>query len=80
MDGQDSIEQMSFEQAMAELERTVDRLESGDTPLEESIKLFEYGSRLKKRCETTLKAAQEKIETITLNAGGEADGTSEAPF
>lgn len=80
MNDQDSIEQLSFEAAMAELEKTVDRLESGDTPLDESIRLFEYGSRLKKRCETTLKAAQEKIDTITLNANGEPSDTESTPF
>ncbi len=80
MNDQDSIEQLSFEEAMAELEKTVDRLESGDTPLDESIRLFEYGSRLKKRCETTLKAAQEKIDTITLNANGEPSDMESTPF
>lgn len=80
MTEQERIETMSFEEAMAELERTVDRLESGDTPLDESIKLFEYGSQLKKRCETTLKAAQEKIEKITLDADGVPAGVEEAPF
>ncbi|MCE2523641.1 MAG: exodeoxyribonuclease VII small subunit [Rhodobacteraceae bacterium] len=75
-----TIEEMSFEQAMAELEKTVNRLESGDTPLDESIRLFEYGSRLKKRCEFTLKAAQEKIEKITLDANGVPEGVEEAPF
>ena len=74
MNDQVAVDQMTFEQAMSELEKTVDRLESGDTPLDESIKLYEYGSRLRKRCEATLKAAQEKIETITLNAEGEPIG------
>ncbi len=81
MQDQQAIDAMSFEEAMAELEKTVNQLESGDTRLDDSISLFEYGSKLKKRCETTLNSAQEKINTIMLDADGEPAGLSdEAPF
>ena len=61
---------MSFEQAMAELERVVGQLERGDVPLEESIALYERGAALKAHCETKLKAAEERVEKITRGADG----------
>ena len=70
-----AVSEMTFEQAMAELERVVGQLERGDVPLDESIKLYERGAELKARCETKLKEAEEKVERITLNAEGAASGT-----
>ena len=73
------IDQMSFEEALEELEKIVGRLESGDTPLEDAIRLYQRGSLLKSHCETTLKAAEERVEKITLNSKSEPVGT-EIPF
>ena len=70
------VEEMSFEQAMAELEQVVGKLERGDVALEDSIKLYERGAALKKRCETKLKEAEEKVAAITLNAEGQPTGTT----
>lgn len=72
------VEEMSFEEAMRELEQVVGQLERGDVPLEESIKLYERGAALKKRCEDRLKAAEEKVEAITADAEGNATGTRSA--
>lgn len=72
-----SIEQMSFEQALAELEQIVANLESGQAPLEQSIETYERGMALKKYCEQKLNAAQEKIEKITLQPDG---STTTEPF
>ncbi|MEM9583934.1 MAG: exodeoxyribonuclease VII small subunit [Pseudomonadota bacterium] len=69
------VKDLSFEQAMAELESVVDRLERGDVPLDESIKLYERGAELKKRCETKLAEAEEKVAAITVD-GGQATGTT----
>ena len=69
------IEEMSFEEAMAELDRVVGQLERGDVPLEDSIKLYERGDALKKRCETKLKEAEEKVEQLTLDAAGKPTGS-----
>lgn len=69
------VEEMSFEEAMAELERVVNQLERGDVPLEDSITLYERGAALKKRCETKLKDAEEKVAAITLDAEGNPTGT-----
>lgn len=65
---------MSFEQAMAELEKVVGQLERGEVPLEDSIKLYERGAALKARCEAKLKEAEEKISAITLDASGQPTG------
>ncbi len=43
-----TIEEMTFEEAMAELEAVVDQLDRGDVALDESIKLYERGALLKK--------------------------------
>ena len=66
---------MSFEEAMRELEAVVGQLESGDVELEASIKLYERGAALKKRCEEKLKEAEEKVAAITLDEAGNPTGT-----
>lgn len=69
------IESLSFEDALAQLEKIVAQLESGNAALEDSISLYERGTALKAHCETRLKAAEAKVEKITLSASGEATGT-----
>ncbi len=69
------VSKMSFEEAMAELEAVVGKLERGDVPLEDSIALYERGAKLKKHCEAKLKEAEEKIEAITLGEDGTPTGT-----
>jgi len=70
------IKDMSFEQAMSALEQVVGQLERGDVPLEDSIKLYERGAELKKRCEAKLKDAEEKVAQITLDGDGNPTGTA----
>ena len=70
------ISDMSFEDAMAELEAVVGQLERGDVPLEASITLYERGAALKKRCEAKLKEAEEKVAAITLDGDGKVSGTT----
>lgn len=69
---------LSFEAAMAELEGIVRRLESGDVSLEESVTLYERGHSLRGHCEARLKAAQARIEQVSLGADGAPVGTT--PF
>ena len=64
------IEEMSFEDAMRELEGIVTQLDSGNVDLEASIRLYERGAKLKAHCEAKLKAAEEKVAAITLDADG----------
>ena len=54
----------NFESALKRLEEISDLLENEDTPLEESIKLFEEGIELKEFCEEKLKSAKLKIDKI----------------
>ncbi|WP_322867226.1 exodeoxyribonuclease VII small subunit [Aquicoccus sp. G2-2] len=68
------VSEMTFEEAMAELEQVVGNLESGDVALDDSIKLYERGAELKKRCEAKLKDAEEKVAAITLDAEGNPTG------
>ncbi|MEP5002658.1 MAG: exodeoxyribonuclease VII small subunit, partial [Paracoccaceae bacterium] len=49
------VEEMSFEEAMAELEQVLGQLERGDVALDDSIRLYERGAKLKARCEAKLK-------------------------
>ena len=69
------LKDMSFEQALKELETIVDRLEKGDVELEASILIYERGEALKRHCEALLRKAEAKVEKITLNASGEPAGT-----
>lgn len=69
-----AVKDMTFEQAMAELEQVVGQLERGDVPLEESINLYKRGDALKKHCEAKLKSAEEKVAAIQLDASGEPTG------
>lgn len=64
------IKDLSFEDALRELEGIVSRLERGDAPLEESIDIYERGAKLKKYCEDKLKAAQLKVDKIVLGSDG----------
>lgn len=70
------ISDMSFEDALNELESIVGRLERGDAPLEESITIYERGAKLKAHCEGKLKAAQMKVDKIVLDGQGNAGTTA----
>ena len=62
----DDVKTMTFEAALTELEGIVARLEGGKAPLAESIAIYERGEALKSHCEELLKAAEARIEKITL--------------
>ena len=69
-----SIEEMTFEAAMAELEQVLAQLERGDVALDESIALHERGMKLKARCDAKLREAEEKVAAITLDGDGQPVG------
>jgi exodeoxyribonuclease VII small subunit len=73
------IASLSFEQALAELEQIVARLESGQAPLEDSIRLYERGAALKAHCEQRLEAARLRVEKIVMGAAGQP-GVEPAEF
>jgi exodeoxyribonuclease VII small subunit len=54
----------SFEEQLAELEKVVDRLESGGLSLDESVKLFEDGMRLSNACKAQLSSAESRIQVL----------------
>jgi exodeoxyribonuclease VII small subunit len=58
-----------FEQALAELEALVARLERGDMPLDDALKTFERGVELTRQCQGSLKAAQQRVEILLKRNG-----------
>lgn len=63
--------ELSFEAALAELEKTVARMEAGKLPLEELIVCFERGSKLAAECRAKLDSLERRIEILTRDDGGE---------
>lgn len=61
----DVLENLSFEEALLELEQTVAQLESGNLTLDASLRLFERGQRLASYCGQLLDQAQLRIEQLT---------------
>ena len=72
------IAEMSFEDAMNELETVVTSLEGSQVALDDSIAMYERGAALKAHCEAKLKAAEEKVAKITFGTDGQPDGLT--PF
>lgn len=72
-----SVETLSFETALAELEGIVRDLETGKAALEDSISSYERGVLLKSHCEKKLREAEAKIEKITIGTDGKP---TTAPF
>jgi exodeoxyribonuclease VII small subunit len=70
------VTDMSFEEAMKALEDVVNRLEAGEVPLEDSIKLYERGAELKAHCQKKLAEAEEKVAQISLDENGQPKGTT----
>ena len=64
---------MAFEDAMAELEDCVDRLESGDAGLDEAVRLFRRGAALQAWCEARLDSIRAQIEELTGAEDGAGD-------
>lgn len=64
------IAPLSFEDALAELEKIVKQLEGGQGKLDDAIRSYERGAFLKRHCEAKLREAQAKVEKIVLAADG----------
>jgi exodeoxyribonuclease VII small subunit len=69
------LSEPSFEEAQAELERIVERLERGDVELEELTRLWERGEELYRRCAGQLSAAQGRVEELARRLSHESGGT-----
>lgn len=72
------IANLSFEEALAELEAVVAKLETGQATLDQSITLYTRGQQLRAHCDARLADAQEKIQKLTLGQDGLP--TSSVPF
>jgi len=64
------IAAMSFEDALAELEGIVRRLEGGQVKLDDAIQSYERGAQLKQHCEKKLNEAQQRVDRIVLASDG----------
>ena len=73
------IEQLSFDDALAELQRTVAELEAGGQPLERSIALYERGVALHERCAALLGDAELKVRQLVTRAGGALEAIEVKP-
>jgi|TARA_B110001469_G_C9338327_1_gene179574 exodeoxyribonuclease VII small subunit len=60
---------LDYEAAVAELESLVTRLEQGDIPLEESLKLYESGVLLTRECQDALQTAEQKVQVLMQQSG-----------
>ena len=61
----------TFEQALSELEQIVQKLEKGELPLEDSLRLYEEGIRLSRLCHAKLEEAEGRIEVLLKDSRGE---------
>ena len=63
----------NFEKDLEKLEKIVEELEEGGLSLEQSLKRFEDGVKLSRRCEKALSSAEKRIEILLKNAEGELE-------
>jgi len=68
---------LKFEVALTQLEETVKKLEEGDLPLDQSLKMFEEGMELARFCEKSLNEAQGRVEKLMTDENGKV---SRIPF
>ncbi len=71
---------LTFEQAVERLESIIRRIESGEIGLEQSIREYEHGVSLLKRCRAILEQAEQRVEELTTPKSGASEGDEEAPF
>ena len=64
------VNDLTFEEAVVELEEIVRQLEEGRVPLEHAMSSYARGTELRKACEEKLKAAKLKVDQIQLDAQG----------
>lgn len=67
---QQSVSELGFEEAMAELEAVVRVLEEGRGGLEDAISIYERGAALRRHCEERLREARLRIDRLTLSQDG----------
>ena len=65
---ENNINNLSFEEALEELENITESFEDGDSTLENAVNLYNKGVLLKKHCEKKLKEAKKKIDEVKVNS------------
>lgn len=73
MAGKKSSKNIKFEEALAELESVVDKLQNGDLPLEDAIEEFQRGTELSKICLVKLNAAKAAVQKLVVDPDNEDD-------
>ena len=63
---------IDLEKSLADLEKLVEELENGDLPLDKAMQKFEEGIKLTRGCQLALREAEQKVEILLKNSGGEA--------
>ena len=74
-----AIDSLSFDDALAALQKTVAELEAGGQPLERSIALYERGVALHERCAKLLAEAELKVQQLVSRAGGAIEAIDVSP-
>jgi exodeoxyribonuclease VII small subunit len=74
-----AITELAFDDALAELQRTVAELEAGGLPLERSLALFERGVALQQHCELLLTQAELRVQQLVARAGGALEAVAVKP-
>lgn len=74
------VEELNYEEAYQELAELVDQLESGELDLEQSLKLFERGQALAKRCADLLENAELRVRQLIEDSSGDMVEVDLDPF
>ena len=74
------VKDLSFEDAMGQLEKIVDALDSGEVSLEKSIDIYEQGAALRRHCEDKLKQAEMRVQKIVTDSSGNASAAEDTSF
>ena len=69
----DSVEALAYEQALDRLQSIIDRIESGESTLEESLERYSEGVKLIGRCREVLDRAEQRIRELTVNDKGDLE-------
>lgn len=72
------VEDLTFDEALAELQRTIAELEAGGQPLERTLALHERGAALLERCETLLRSAELRMRQL-VSKGGTVEAVEVTP-
>lgn len=75
-----SKQTLSIEDTLNQLESLVEKMETGDLSLEDSLSAFEQGITLTKQCQTALKAAEDKVQRLLKQTDSADDQEKDIPF